>query len=228
MVREVAKHLNANWGAVELYRDDIEELAKLVAALPGTVGVSYSTDKYEFDSLDEIIAKQPTSQELKLYRVETHKNFQAEDVQCRNSSVTVRITPTYSYFEFLNADVVVEGMMTIIDQLMRRHERRFQYHRWPCLPMILVPVLGTLIAYGVAIQLLGVTWGILVVGALAQLLVTFLIMPLFDQKSVINFDYRRNRPSWLVRNKDAIIVAIIGGLFVVVLSLLIDRYILLP
>jgi len=222
-VKRVDKSLDKDWGPVKLYRDDIEHLAELILALPDTVGVCYETDEYEFDSLDDVVKKQQTSRYFEIRRVIMYTNYKSENTPKKDVYATVRISASSSHYSYPTNSVVAQSITNQIDQIMKDRQRRFRFIEWPLFFPIIVSVLGAIL--GTWLYTLATNHDVFILtrsltfGAIIGLIITFLPRP----KSEVIFEFRRSRPSFLARNKDAILLQLIKYAITLVIGYLLGR-----
>lgn len=195
--KSIAKH----YPPIKLYLDDLEEIEE--ALKKASDSISFETEEYEFDSIEELKTHYKTAQ---LYELE---------VSTRSPYVSLDLDRKSAFVYAASSEANSAGAFYRLEQII---SRRLLKPRWIySLPLVLVLTsIGTFVQYhfsnrinyyvSLSIAILLMIWGI------------FACYVALRRHSVIVLIHRNSEEPFFQRNKDNLTLAIISALLGAILG----------
>ena len=219
-MREIKKSYLKDFPPAKLYLDDLEEIVSIFHKVSPNVKIS--TDRYEFDGLDEL--PESGQEHLEFLELELREPY----------LLSLSIGPREISFYASEDGFLAQGVYSNIHSVLKRRRRYF-------LPVSVMIAVGWILAF-VAGNSLGMEFGSRLSETRSWDIISYLVAVLLSVVVIVRLSYlenagghtiiitrrRKDAPSFLTRNLDKIILIIISALVTAVATLLLQGLICGP
>jgi len=213
-MREIKKSYHKDFPPAKLYLDDLEEIVSIFHKVSPNVKIS--TDRYEFDGLDEL--PESGQEHLKFLELELMKPY----------LLSLSIGPREISFYSSEDELPARGVYNNIQSILKRRRRYF-------LPVSAIYILGWLL-----LNVAGYSLGMVIASGFSEMrswaIISHLVGVILSVVIIVRLGYliiagghtiiitrrRKDAPSFLTRNLDKIILIIITALVTAVATLLLQ------
>ena len=186
-----------------LFREDLETIETIIKDLPAQK-FKFETIDFEYETVQEISRD-----------TETVNDFR---IDVRDPDIQLNFTNSSAEIYASNDDIKTRGIVGKIIDIISKRERKYLWYFWKLTDWLpLVFIFSTLLLLLQNLRLFFLFFFFVV--SIACVIAVYRSLHSF---SIIEFDYKKNRVNYFVRNKDQIILLLIGTVFGVVVSKIVE------
>lgn len=195
-----------------LFRDDLEEIENIIKDELTPGGYKLDSHNFEYKDMQDI---QKDTENVNEFHVQTDSphimiNFDKSNAEIYSGTDDIKTTG---------------AIKKIVDIILKRERKYFYYFVALSTNLIALPFLASILLFAILLKKEGATFKLFLPIVLFLVTIIWLITAYncrFNRFSRIEFLYRKDRSSFFIRNKDQIILVIIGAVLGAIATMILE------